>query len=166
MQNESEIQQLKERILEFFEYDRDKAILIWKKHWRPQTASMVVGKVAGTMKPDGYIYICLNYKQYYLHRLVWLLEHGELERCVDHIDGDPRNNHISNLRAVTQRRNTQNQRKHRAGKLLGASWSKSTGKYRPVIRIGDQQITLGYFDDAMEAHLAYMKKYKEIASVI
>ena len=34
----------------------------------------------------------------YSHRMVYYLHHGEIPKYVDHIDGDPLNNSISNLR--------------------------------------------------------------------
>ena len=49
-----------------------------------------------------------------LHRLVWQLTHGAIqESCViDHIDGDPTNNKIENLREVSVTTNARNRKKN------------------------------------------------------
>ena len=44
----------------------------------------------------------------YYHHAVWLYNYGDLPEILDHIDGDPTNNRISNLRAVTSRENNLN----------------------------------------------------------
>ncbi len=44
----------------------------------------------------------------YYHHAVWLYNYGDLPEMLDHIDGDPTNNRVSNLRAVTSRENSLN----------------------------------------------------------
>ena len=44
----------------------------------------------------------------YYHHAVWLYNYGDLPEILDHIDGDPTNNRISNLRAVTRSENNLN----------------------------------------------------------
>lgn len=57
-------------------------------------------------------YKCINLKfggkkiNVYLHRAVWAVCYGRWpERTIDHIDGDPTNNRIGNLREVSQSEN-------------------------------------------------------------
>ena len=45
---------------------------------------------------------------YLYHRAVWLYTYGEPPKEIDHIDGDPTNNRVSNLRAVTPHENKLN----------------------------------------------------------
>lgn len=47
-------------------------------------------------------------KLLYVHRVVFAIHHGFFPRTVDHIDRDPRNNRIENLRAVTHSQNCLN----------------------------------------------------------
>lgn len=55
-------------------------------------------------------------RQEYLHRIVYIMHHGAIpEMCViDHIDGNPHNNRISNLRAVRGEVNARNVKKHKS----------------------------------------------------
>ena len=58
---------------------------------------------------DGYCHIIIGRTRYYAHRCAWLLIHGEpVPNILDHIDGNPGNNRISNLRPSTKGRNTIN----------------------------------------------------------
>lgn len=48
------------------------------------------------------------------HRIAWKMHYGEEPPpVIDHIDGDPQNNRISNLRSATVRENCLNRRGHR-----------------------------------------------------
>lgn len=47
-----------------------------------------------------------------VHRIVYYLSYGKLdhEMCIDHIDGNPHNNDISNLREITYTENCRNKK--------------------------------------------------------
>lgn len=79
------------------------------------------------------------------------------DQHIDHINGKKTDNRLSNLRILDNRRNCSNRHYHRAGKLVGASYYKRTGRYRSTIKINSKQTTIGWFDSEMEAHLAYVK---------
>ena len=95
----------------------------------------------------------------YIHRLVakeWC-PNPENKTCVDHIDGNPLNNHISNLRWATVAENTRNVSKNR----------NSTSKYKGVSKSGDKWLVhirnqhVGIFKDEKEAAIAYNNHAKE-----
>jgi hypothetical protein len=96
-----------------------------------------------------------------LHRLVWILHYGEdvpIDADLDHIDGDPSNNAIENLRVVSHRVNGQNAKRHRNGELPGAVKHKNrtSRPWMSSIDIGGKCRFLGYFDTPHEAHEHYI----------
>jgi hypothetical protein len=60
-------------------------------------------------RKDGYQYISYKYKRLPLHRAVYRKFKGELsdKLVINHIDGNPSNNHIDNLELVTQGKNNE-----------------------------------------------------------
>lgn len=75
------------------------------------------GYAIGTVRHDG------KSKTWLQHRFVWFLAFGEVPRIIDHVDHDPLNNRLRNLRAATASLNQLNSRK--AGAKAG-----SCGVYR------------------------------------
>ena len=60
---------------------------------------------------NGYHRIEINNKHYFIHRIVyqtWSNDELKNDMVVDHIDSNPSNNNIKNLRQVTQKKNIQN----------------------------------------------------------
>jgi hypothetical protein len=112
-------------------------------------------KKVGCANPDGYINVGFKRKYYAAHRLVFLLNHGFLPEVVDHIDGDPTNNKISNLRAATKSTNALN-RGPRVDNKLGIKnvcWSKLRKKWVVNININKKKTQIGYFEDLELAEL-------------
>ena len=118
-----------------------------------------VGRVCGTPDKDGYSRISLMSRKYGAHRLAWLYTTGSWpKQQIDHINGNRSDNHISNLRDVTPRMNTENQtRSHLRSKvrLLGVSECKN--KFRATIQVDGRRINLGVFESAEAAHAQYIK---------
>jgi hypothetical protein len=116
-------------------------------------------------KINGRIVCCVyvDKKQYKVksHRLAWYLHYGHLPiNFIDHIDGNPSNNKIDNLRDVTHQ---QNQWNHTKAK--GYCWNKSANKFNAFIKINRKNKHLGLFNTEQEARNAYLKA-KEIYHVI
>lgn len=85
--------------------------LYWKETANKTFNAKFAGKIAlGGLKPGGYRHIALNNIQYLYHRIVWVYFNGEIPEgfSIDHIDGDPTNNDLSNLRLVTSEQNVLN----------------------------------------------------------
>jgi hypothetical protein len=118
----------------------------------------------------GYKYVLLsknNQKKYStISRLVaiYFIPNPENKQQVDHIDRDPLNNHISNLRWATSGENIRNKSsyKNSSSKYKGVSFDKRNGKWRAQLKINNQNKHLGYFHCEIEAALVYNKKAKEI----
>ena len=114
----------------------------------------------------GYCQVGFNGRLVQYHNIVWVLSTGNdipqgLE--IDHIDGNKLNNNIKNLRLTTHRENHQNRKKHRAGRLVGASYHKGYNSWQSYIAIDKTRIWLGYYKTEQEAHKAYKIACKYIA---
>lgn len=77
---------------------------------------------------------------------------------IDHINGNGLDNRRENLRVVSFRENMMNQKIHRNGKLIGASFQKARGSWRSVIKYKGRQKHLGEFSTEMAAHLRYLEE--------
>lgn len=113
-----------------------------KLYWAISRGSAKIGDCAGTIDNMDYRSIMINYKVYKVHRLIFLYYHGFLPEFLDHIDGDPKNNNINNLREATKSQNSMNRikKKFHKGKLTtsiykGVYLNKSTKKWYAQITI-------------------------------
>ena len=108
--------------------------------------SRMPGEVSGSVDAAGYVRFHARGQSVYAHRLAWWLTHGETPRVVDHIDHDPFNNAISNLRGCSIRDNVRYQRPH-ADKLTsgfkGVDFVAHRGKWRARIVVDRKSIHLG-----------------------
>ena len=69
---------------------------------------------AGSLSKSGYYSIGYGKSRYSLHRVIYLLHYERIDGdlYIDHIDGNPKNNNINNLRTVSNKVNGQNTKKH------------------------------------------------------
>ena len=113
----------------------------------------------------GYYRVKLNGKPYYLHRLLAeaFIPNPDNKPFVDHIDGDPLNNCLSNLRWCTHAENMRNRKKHRNNTSghKGVSFHKVSGKWRAQIKVDGEKNHLGLYDSPEEAAAAYEEAAKE-----
>ncbi len=93
----------------------------------------------------------------YLHIEVLKLAGIERLADTDHIDGDGLNNRLSNLRPCSHGENLRNKRKYKnnTSGFKGVSFCKRENRFRAVICVSDIYKSLGYFDTAEEAAVAY-----------
>jgi hypothetical protein len=81
---------------------------------------------------------------------------------VDHIDSNPLNNNLLNLRIITQRENVNKELIIKKGLPAGVCWLKRDKVFRSSIKINMKTIILGYFKTPEEASQAYQNKLNEI----
>lgn len=137
-------------LLSIFEYDRESGRLFNKKERR----YAIPGKEAGTLASNGYLTTMIEGKIYYVHRLIWIIEHGEWpEGQIDHIDGVKTNNKITNLRDVDYQENRRNlpiQHNNKSG-LPGVYKCTRSGVWVAQIKVCGRQVYLGRSWDFFEA---------------
>jgi hypothetical protein len=117
------------------------------------------GDPAGHLNKAGYIEIRYNHITYQAHRIAWYLHTGEDPAAlqIDHVNGDPADNRIANLRPATPAQNAKNIRKRKGttSKYKGVTWRQKIGKWETQIKIDGKSMYLGCYADELDAHLAY-----------
>jgi hypothetical protein len=113
-----------------FAYCEDSESKLINKINRPPRGK--INEPAGYKRKDGYWLIGHNYRNVLLHRVIFEMFNGEIGYGIqiDHIDGNPSNNSISNLRSVSPEVNQRNMKmnvRNTSGKT-GVSYLSITGK--------------------------------------
>lgn len=136
-------------------YEPDTGRFFWRVHMGRKTRA---GKQAGCAGPEGRNVIRVHGRIYQAARLAWLITYREWpENDVDHINGDPTDNRLCNLRAATRGQNMANKRMHKnnTSGVKGVHLHRQTGKWRAVVRINGKNRHLGLFEDKHEAGRVY-----------
>jgi hypothetical protein len=146
-----------ERVRQILEYDPESG----EFRWREKIArKVIVRKIAGASSKRGDVRIAINLKDYLAHRLAWLHFHGRWPANeIDHINGNPADNRICNLREATHAENGQNLARSRSNTSghTGVSWHSQRGKWQARIRGDGRYLHLGLFESKDEAAAAYQQ---------
>lgn len=123
---------------------------IWKS-WNTRLA----GREALTTKDNhGYARSKLAGQMVSGHRLAWYMGHGEHpDNEIDHINGDPGDNRLANLRHVTHAENSRNRKLNRDSRTAwhGVSRDRLTGFWHAEIKFEQREVFLGSFITREEA---------------
>lgn len=153
---------LHEQIKEAFNYKDGKL------YWKNSSKGTKTGAIAG-WEGDRCRTIEFKQKNYKAHRLIFLFHHGYLPQYIDHIDGNPRNNKIENLRQATHQQNLCNTklRKDNTSGYKGVSFRKDLNKWVAQSAFNGKQHYLGIFvnkEDAINAAKAFREaNHKDFA---
>ena len=150
----------KERLHQLFDYQDGQLI------YREDTKGRKRGSIAGCKFWDmDYVKVKIECVSYLLHRLVYQYHHGNLtpKDIIDHIDRNPGNNTIENLRVVSNSTNGLNRglQKNNTHGYKGVSKS-SKNRYMARIMINGKHEYLGNYNTPEEAHQAYMERLNEL----
>ncbi len=152
---------------EILDYNELTGDFTWKKSISDKTK---LNSVAGSKKywkqRPLRIVIRINKKDYQAHRLAWFYVNGQFpELHIDHIDGNPFNNSINNLRQCTPALNNQNRHESQTNsttKILGVTWHKKAKKWASYLSLNRKTHYLGLFETTDEAHAAYLKAKRDL----
>jgi hypothetical protein len=125
-------------------------------YWKVKSSKKIlIGEKSGAKRKDGYCLTGINGKGYLNHRLIFLMHHGYLPECLDHIDGNRLNNKIKNLRPATMTQNAYNSKlkKDNSSGVKGVSWHKQANKWQVRVRINGKRKNFGVFDNLELADL-------------
>lgn len=126
-----------ERVLSLFEYHEGK---LWSKE---------KSKYVGWMNNTGYLRMAIDGHKPLVHRIIFLLHHGYMPKMIDHINGNPLDNRIENLRECTPHENQLNSkvRKDNTSGCRGVSFHKELKKWRVRCNIQGKRYVIGEYDD-------------------
>lgn len=145
-----------QRLKEVLRYDPDTGVFTWKVK---VSDKVVLHSRAGQQRADGYRLIGLDGGRYLEHRLALLWADGAWPTgYVDHINGDPTDNRVENLRKCSQAENLQNTLGVSKSRHLpkGVGWHTLRGKWRAYIGQAGKSQHLGLFSTPEQAHQAYL----------
>jgi hypothetical protein len=134
--------------------------------WKSKKGRRVAGTLAGTASHH-YHQICIDYKIYRTHRLIWAYHNGPAKLNIDHANGNTFDNRIENLRECTTAENQYNQVKSKANTsgLKGVNWCKQKQKWRARIRVDGKEFHVGFFNSVENAAKVIAKKRAELHGV-
>ena len=123
---------------EFFSNER------YAKQWNDRYA----GKRAFTaVDAKGYHVGGIFDQTFRANRIIFMMVHGYIPNQVDHEDGNPQNDRLTNLRDVTGQQNQQNMRRSRANQsgVTGVCWDKNKRRWKATIGVDGKTVNLGRF---------------------
>lgn len=158
-----------EYLKECLTYTPETGEFVWKERPREHFNTGTVhrtwntknsGNLAGSKDAYGYLVTKVMGKSNKNHRLAWLYVYGEFPpEHMDHINGDPSDNRLSNLRSVTRKENMRNRKlqgKNTIG-IPGVWLSKTKRKWMATIGA----IEIGRFDSLNDAASARYNAERE-----
>lgn len=139
-------------------YEQDTGDVCWR----------INGQSAVQFNAEGRGSITLFGKKYVATHVIWCCKYGRMPAgLIDHINGNPRDNRLENLRDVDHQGNRENLRaamsNNKSG-YLGVDFHKKEGRWRATIKHDGKKRHIGYFDDAETAYKAYVEKKREVHS--
>lgn len=135
-------------------------------HYNPNTGEFTrlsgphAGKPMGSTDSSGHRQTRVNGKTYLMHRLAWFYVYGVWPaEDLDHIDRNPLNNSIKNLRECSRRQNCWNRgpAPNNTTGFKGVHIHRQTGLYRATITADKKRHCLGLHKTSEEAFAAYRR---------
>jgi hypothetical protein len=133
-------------------------------HYDPETGALIrrlsyggcVGRPIEAIS-RGRRRLALAGRNYFATRIIWLYVYGYLPDCdIDHVDRNPLNDKLSNLRLASRAQNSANKVKYRTNTSgYKGVRHRSDGRWVAEIGINGKRRHLGSFKSSAAAHAAY-----------
>lgn len=134
---------------QLLDYDPKTGLLHWKTNFSARARK---DERAFARKTEfGHLRGKMGGQYFYAHRIIWKMMKGYDPVGIDHIDGDPANNVIHNLREADHGDNGKNQSISARSKTGITGITLDRGKFRADITNEQTQIFLGRFDSLDDA---------------
>lgn len=140
--------------------------MLYRKHSAAQ-GKIKAGEPAGRLhKAQGRMRICIDGRRYHLHKIIYLWHHGIIPYLIDHIDCNPLNNRIENLREATVTANNCNKpiQKNNSSGIKGISIYPHKRMIHAQIQFNRQKIHKTFFpinDENLELAKKWIKSIRE-----
>jgi hypothetical protein len=124
----------------------------WNKCW--------AGKPALTADLRGYRQGHVFGRHVTAHRVAWAIYYGEWPTdMIDHINGNPSDNRIVNLREASPAGNSRNVKRSKANTsgYKGVSFINRDKVWQATIHVNGKSLNLGHYKSAEDAYAAYCK---------
>lgn len=152
-----------QQVKSLFDYRDGK--LFWKEN--RAKGKVKAGDEAGGVCRRGYKRVMIGYKEYPVHKIIYLLHHGKIPVVVDHINNNSLDNRIENLREADHQKNMYNRRvgiNNKSG-CKNVSWNKKSKSWQVHVR-ANKKVHCWYVSDfelaeliAVEARCLYHKEF-------
>lgn len=145
----------REFLAEALNYDPETGQLLWRvrprSHFRTVRGhktfnTSYAGRLAGTSNPAGYLRVRIADGIFMGHLLIWKLIYDVWPEQVDHVNRNPSDNRLLNLRECSRSQNSMNRRARASKTGLRGVYLRGT---RWFAKLADKH--LGVFDTAEEA---------------
>ena len=150
-----------QKITELLDYNSETGVFTWKVMRGGKRSGTRAGTEIRIPQRHGlqiYRSIRLNKRHYLEHRLAWRIVYGDIPSGmqIDHINRNPSDNRISNLRLVTQSANNMNTKLHgnNTSGIRGVSWHKQIKRWIAELRWNGKKYHIGCYVSKDEAAAA------------
>jgi hypothetical protein len=147
---------------EFLDYDPETGFVTWREGLGKAKAGQRAGYVR---KRDGRRDICFKGRNYIEHVVIWKMYYDRSPvGDIDHINGNPTDNRICNLREATRSQNLANCKiyANNTTGFKGVTFVPKEKKYRASITKNQKTYYLGTFKKKEAAAAAYKRAAKKL----
>lgn len=136
---------------DILQFDFEAGKMYWRPraHATPQWNGRYAGKEAFTSDNGGYKRGSISGRLYLAHRVIYAAAHDEWPDLIDHINRNPRDNRLSNLRSANRAGNAYNSkiRADNVSGVSGVSWNKRRKCWRAYLTVLGSQKHLGFYEN-------------------